>query len=92
MHNYYKREEYDMLSYFGDLGGLYSIVMGFGWVISVALISRLFQAAIVEKTYRWQKYNVDDTPYYKTKIAGKVTPENSSDSEEAQKKEELVKQ
>ena len=48
MHNFYKREEYDLLSYFGDLGGLAGVVMGVGWFISFSLIARLFQAAIVE--------------------------------------------
>ena len=87
MHNFYKREEYDLLSYFGDLGGLAGIVMGVGWFVSASLVSRLFQAALVEKTYRWQKYDIDDTQYYETKIAGQVTSENSSNNgDEEQKK------
>ena len=54
LQNTYKREEYDLLQYFGDLGGLLEIVMLIGWYLSFALVSRLFQAALVERTYRWQ--------------------------------------
>ena len=46
--SYYKREEYDLLQYFGDLGGLLEIVMVVGWYLSFAMVSRLFQAALVE--------------------------------------------
>ena len=88
MHNFYKREEYDLLSYFGDLGGLASVILGVGYFISQSIITRLFQAALVEKTYRWQNYEIDDTQYYNTKIAGQVTSsENSSNEEEKNKKE-----
>ena len=55
--------------------------MGFGWFISVSFAARLFQAAMVEQTYRWQKYDIDDTQYYETKIAGSVTSEESSKEE-----------
>ena len=34
MHNFYKREEYDLLSYFGDLGGLASVILGVGYFLS----------------------------------------------------------
>ena len=79
MHNFYKREEYDLLSYFGDLGGLQGIVMGLGYLVSAPLVNRLFKAALVEKNYRVQRYDIDDSQYYETKLAGEVTPENSSD-------------
>ena len=88
MHNFYKREEYDLLSYFGDLGGLAGIVSWFGWVISASIVERMFQAALVEQTYRWQKYDIDDTQYYETRIAGQVTSENSSNDDEEKKKEQ----
>ena len=43
----YKREEYDMLTYLGDLGGLLDFVVIFGWVVSYHFASRLFSAALV---------------------------------------------
>ena len=85
MHNFYKREEYDLLTFFGDLGGLQGVIFGLGWFFSVAMVTRLVKAAMVEKTYRWQKYDIDDTQYYETKIAGQVSPENSSDDNDEQK-------
>ena len=60
----YKREEYDILAYFGDLGGLFGIIMIFGHSISAALVTRLFQAAMVESTYRIQGYSEDHNEEY----------------------------
>ena len=77
----YKREEYDLLTYFGELGGLLEIVMLVGWYLSFALVSRLLQAALVERTYRQQYYNSNETQYYETRVAGVVTPENSTSSD-----------
>ena len=51
--SYYKREEYDLMQYFGDLGGLLEIVILIGWYLSFALVSRMFKAALVERTYRY---------------------------------------
>ena len=48
----YKREEYDMLTYLGDLGGLLDIVLLLGVAITSIFVSRLFQAAIVKQAYR----------------------------------------
>ena len=59
--NNYKREEYDLLQYFGDIGGLLEIVTLVGWYMSFALVSRLFQAALVESTYRKQEYSSGNT-------------------------------
>ena len=70
MHNFYKREEYDLMTYFGDLGGLQGVVFGLGWFFSVGMVTRLVKGKMIEKTYRWQNYDVDDTQYYETKIAG----------------------
>ena len=69
----YKREEYDILTFFGDIGGLTDCIIVFGWVLSSALVSRLFQAALVQSVYRWQRYNEDKTPYYETSIAGQLS-------------------
>ena len=79
--NNYKREEYDLLQYFGDIGGLLEIVTLVGWYMSFALVSRLFQAALVEGTYRKQEYSPGNTQYYETRVAGVVTPETSTSSE-----------
>ena len=80
--NNYKTEEYDLMQYFGDLGGLLEIVIVIGWYLSFALVSRLFKAALVERTYRYQQYKPDSTQYYETRIAGQVTPEESSSSDD----------
>lgn len=37
----YKREEYDLLTYFGDMGGLFSFLLFFGWALSHRFVSRL---------------------------------------------------
>ena len=64
MHNFYKREEYHLLTLLGDLGGLYGIVMGLGWFIAAPLVSRLSKAAMVHSNYRLQSYDFDDSQYY----------------------------
>ena len=48
----YKREEYDLLTYFGDVGGLLDIVLLFGFALSSPFIGRLFHAALVKENYR----------------------------------------
>ena len=89
--NNYKREEYDLLQYFGDIGGLLEIVTLVGWYMSFALVSRLFQSALVKSTYRKQEYSPGNTQYYETRIAGVVTPEtsSSSDSSDEDKAEDM---
>ena len=67
------------MTYFGDLGGLWGVVFGLGWFFSVGMVTRLVKGKMIEKTYRWQNYDIDDTQYYETKIEGQVTPDNSSD-------------
>ena len=75
----YKREEYDILTFFGDIGGFTDCIIVFGWLLTSALVSRLFQAALIQFTYRWQRYNIDDTPYYDTLIAGQVSENTISE-------------
>ena len=78
----YKREEYDLLTYFGDLGGLLEFALLFGWTISSVFVSRLLQAALVKQAYRVQRYLLDMTPYYEsTKPVGQLTTESDSDSD-----------
>ena len=77
----YKKEEYDLLSYFGDLGGLQALLFIFGQAITSSFVSRLFYAALVKRAYHVQKYMLDRTPYYETsKGTGHLTTESDSDS------------
>ena len=77
--HFYKREDYDMLTYFGDLGGLLDFVIWFGWGLSTFFVSRLFAADLVSQAYRVQKYLLDPTPYYNTrKLDGHLTTESDS--------------
>ena len=79
----YKREEYDMLTYFGDLGGLLDFVIIFGWAISHHFVSRLFSAALISQAYRVQKYLKDKTPFYPTsRDDGHLTTESDSNGDD----------
>ena len=79
----YKREEYGVLTYFGDLGGLLDFVLVVGSTFSSFFVSRLLQAAIVKQVYRIQRYLLDNSPYYSSsKPAGELTTESDSQSEE----------
>ena len=79
---FYKREEYGLLSYFGDLGGLLSCLLFFGYAISSKFVSRLLGAALVKKMYRVQQYLLDTTHYYNTSLnRGKLTSESDSNSD-----------
>ena len=72
----YKREQYDMLTYFGDLGGLLDFVIWFGWGLSTLIVTRLFDAALIKKAYRVQNYLLDKTPYYKSSKPELLTTES----------------
>ena len=86
----YKREEYDLLTYFGDLGGLLDFVAMIGWALSTIFVTRLFAAALIKQAYGVQKYLLDTTPYYDTQNnSGNLTPESDSDSD---KKDENLNQ
>ena len=74
---HYKREEYDILTLLGDLGGLLDIVLLTGVAISSPFVVRLFQAAVVSNNYRIQHYLRDMTPYYDSrKNNGQLTTES----------------
>ena len=64
----YKREDYQLLVYLGDLGGLIDFVIIFCYGLSHPFVQRLFQAALIEQAYRLQKFLLDTTPYYRTKV------------------------
>ena len=74
----YKREDYQLLDYLGDLGGLLDFVILFCWAMSHVFVKRLFHAALVSSVYRLQKFLLDTTPYYKTKIRLQVSESSSS--------------
>lgn len=40
----YKKEGYDLLSLFGDLGGLFEIIYFLGWLLTSFVASRLYSA------------------------------------------------
>ena len=63
-HRLYTREYYDMLTYLGDLGGLMDVVLLFCWFISGLFATRLFQAALVNSTYKVQEYMNNENNYY----------------------------
>ena len=39
---YFKKEDYDVLTFFSDLGGLIDVVLLFGWFITSIFTTRLF--------------------------------------------------
>ena len=45
--NFYKREGYDLLTYLGDLGGLFDIVFILGSIITSFLTTKLFTATLI---------------------------------------------
>ena len=68
-----------MLTYLGDLGGLMSVLVPIGAIISSPIVSRLFQADLVKKTYRIQHYLKDMEPYYESKKQdGNLSTESGS--------------
>ena len=44
----YKREDYQLLEYLGDLGGLLDFVILFCWALSHVFVKRLFDAALIQ--------------------------------------------
>ena len=63
---FYQVEEYDLLTYFGDIGGIFSAAMFVGRAITFCFVSRLLQAEIVQAAYRVQRYFLDMSQYYET--------------------------
>ena len=55
----YTRRTYDLLSYLGDLGGIYSIIWSLCGLLIGFLIERRFNAALVGELYKVQNYSVD---------------------------------
>ena len=63
----YKREEYELLEYIGELGGIRDIVMLFASFFTANVIKRIYYAAMVAKTFAIQHYNLNKTQYYASK-------------------------
>ena len=74
----YKREEYDVLSFFGELGGLIDSVRILGYFLTSAIVTRLLNATLISNAYRVQHYFLDETPYYDTSIEGRVSSVSSN--------------
>ena len=60
----YKREAYELIEYFGDLGGLFEIVQLLAYFLTAGIIKRLYHAAIISNTYSIQHYDRDNYHYY----------------------------
>ena len=77
----YKREDYDMITFLGDMGGLVKFLSTFGAVLSSPFILRLFYSSLVSHVYRIQAYFKDMSPYYQSSFKdGKLTAESNSDN------------
>ena len=63
----YKREDYEVLAFLGDLGGLMDVVYLFGSALTHIFASKLFMAALVGQAYSIQRYLKDMTPLYQEK-------------------------
>ena len=48
---FYKREEYDVLTYLGDLGGLLDLIILMGVALSSPFVLRMLHAALIKKSY-----------------------------------------
>ena len=74
----YKREGYDILTFFGDIGGLFDIVLIFGWAMTTFFAGKVFTAALISKVYNVQNYFRDSSEFYETKKTHKLTTESES--------------
>lgn len=81
----YRRTDYEILTYLGDLGGLIDVVVIFFYFLAQPFVRRIFQAQLVSKAYRLQKLMLDQEPYYETHTKGVVTPPSSSDDSDSKK-------
>ena len=48
----YIRENYDILSYLGDLGGLFEIAFSSGKLLTALFVTKMFQAALIRSVYK----------------------------------------
>ena len=90
----YKREEYDILSYFGDIGGLLDIVFILGFALTSFFVSRQLHAALVNRTYRMQRYDADQSCMSKVQAAASepsLAPSSVEAKSKSDQKQETVK-
>ena len=76
----YKREGYDLLTFLGDLGGLFDICMIMGMTLTSIFAGRMFTAALIRQAYRVQRYFRDSSQFYETTSRRKLTTESESQS------------
>ena len=77
----YKREGYDLLTFLGDLGGLFDIVFMVCMGITSLFASRMLMGALIEEVYRVQHYFKDETQLYESKRKNQLTTESVSISD-----------
>ena len=54
VHRIYRLEGYDVLTYLGDLGGLFEIAFSLGKLLSAMFIGNFFQVALIRAAYKIQ--------------------------------------
>ena len=69
-----------MLTFLGDVGGLFDIVMLMGSTLTMVFAARLFQGALVGEAYKVQNYFNDFTAFYETKRNEKLSTESVDNS------------
>ena len=48
----YKREDYDLITFLGDVGGLLEFLFFLGLALTSPFVARLFYASLVSQIYR----------------------------------------
>ena len=82
---FYQGEPYNIFDYFGDVGGLLSIVMFVFGSFVTGIARHLYHSSFIEETYQVQKYTQDKDEYYKSEFGsnkGKLTKIIDTESEE----------
>jgi hypothetical protein len=72
-----------LLTFLGDVGGLFDIVMLMGRTLTMVFAARLFQGALVSEAYKVQNYFRDFTSFYETKRDEKLSSESVEIATEA---------
>ena len=77
----YKLEGYDILTFLGDIGGLFDIIIVLGMGITSMFAGQLFMAALISDSYNIQSYFRDSSEFYEArKNDNKLTTESESKS------------
>ena len=75
-----------MLTYLGDLGGLLDVLFVVGQILTSAVTSKLFIAALIGSTYSIQAYMRDFTQFYPTRKLYNITSDGSKSSSSSDEK------